>query len=43
MKPRGLSYKLQFVGPTGTNAVEAALKIARKATGKANIISFTNV
>jgi diaminobutyrate-2-oxoglutarate transaminase len=42
MKPRGLSYKLQFVGPTGTNAVEAALKIARKATGKANIISFTN-
>jgi diaminobutyrate-2-oxoglutarate transaminase len=36
------AYKLQFVGPTGTNAVEAALKLARKVTGRANIISFTN-
>lgn len=28
--PRGYDYKVQFVGPTGTNAVEAALKLARK-------------
>ena len=30
LKPRGLDYKVQFPGPTGTNAVEAALKLARK-------------
>ncbi|PWC16419.1 diaminobutyrate--2-oxoglutarate transaminase [Brenneria corticis] len=35
-------YKFQFVGPTGTNAVEASLKLARKITGRRNIISFTN-
>src|SRR3546814_746202 len=28
--PRNWNYKLQFTGPTGTNAVEAALKMARK-------------
>ncbi|MFB5624985.1 MAG: diaminobutyrate--2-oxoglutarate transaminase, partial [Nitrosopumilus sp.] len=39
---RNLNYKVQFTGPTGTNAVEAALKIARKVTGRTNIISFTN-
>ena len=33
---------MQFTGPTGTNAVEAALKLARNVTGRANIISFTN-
>ncbi len=33
---------MQFVGPTGTNAVEAALKIARKVTGRQNVIYFTN-
>ena len=42
MKPRGLDYVIQFTGPTGTNAVEAALKIARKATGRSNVICFTN-
>jgi diaminobutyrate-2-oxoglutarate transaminase len=42
LKPRGLEYVIQFTGPTGTNAVEAALKIARKVTGNTNIISFTN-
>ncbi len=42
LKPRGLDYVIQFTGPTGTNAVEAALKIARKATGRTNIICFTN-
>jgi diaminobutyrate-2-oxoglutarate transaminase len=42
LRPRGLDYKVQFPGPTGTNAVEAALKLARKATGRAAIINFTN-
>ena len=43
LAPRGLGdYVMQFVGPTGANAVEAALKIARKATGRSNVIYFTN-
>ena len=42
LEPRGLDYVIQFTGPTGTNAVEAALKIARKVTGRTNVISFTN-
>lgn len=42
LKPRGLDYVVQFTGPTGANAVEAALKIARKVTGRTNVISFTN-
>lgn len=42
LKPRKLDYKVQFPGPTGTNAVEAALKLARKATGRPLIASFTN-
>jgi diaminobutyrate-2-oxoglutarate transaminase len=42
LKPRGLDYVMQFTGPTGTNAVEAALKLARKVTGRTNVICFTN-
>jgi len=42
LEPRQLNYRLQFTGPTGTNAVEAALKVARKVKGRANIIAFTN-
>ncbi|MCW9014535.1 MAG: diaminobutyrate--2-oxoglutarate transaminase [Gammaproteobacteria bacterium] len=42
LKPRGLDYVMQFTGPTGTNAVEAALKLARNITGRENVISFTN-
>jgi len=42
LNPRGYDYMLQFTGPTGTNAVEAALKVARKYTGRESIISFTN-
>ncbi|MCV0373408.1 MAG: diaminobutyrate--2-oxoglutarate transaminase [Nitrosarchaeum sp.] len=42
LAPRHLNYKVQFTGPTGTNAVEAALKIARKITNRTKIISFTN-
>lgn len=40
--PLELDYKVQFTGPTGTNAVEAALKLARNVTGRTNIVSFTN-
>jgi diaminobutyrate-2-oxoglutarate transaminase len=40
LEPRDLDYKLQFCGPTGTDAVEAALKLARKATGRRGIIAF---
>ncbi|WP_136682998.1 diaminobutyrate--2-oxoglutarate transaminase [Falsirhodobacter xinxiangensis] len=39
---RGLEYRVQFTGPTGANAVEAALKLARKITGRTNVIAFTN-
>jgi diaminobutyrate-2-oxoglutarate transaminase len=42
LKPRSLDYVMQFTGPTGTNAVEAALKLARNIKGRENIISFTN-
>lgn len=42
LKPRDLDYRVQFTGPTGTNAVEAALKLARKVTGRSNVVSFTN-
>ncbi|MFL6121259.1 diaminobutyrate--2-oxoglutarate transaminase [Actinophytocola sp.] len=41
LEPRGLDHKVQFCGPTGTDAVEAALKLARKATGRSGIVSFT--
>jgi diaminobutyrate-2-oxoglutarate transaminase len=40
--PRGLDYKLQFPGPTGTNAIEAAMKLARKVTGRERVVGFTN-
>ena len=42
LEPRGLDYKVMFPGPTGTNAVESALKLARKVTGREAIINFTN-
>ena len=42
LKPRELDYRLMFPGPTGANAVEAALKIARKVTGRTDVIAFTN-
>lgn len=42
LKPRGLEYRVMFPGPTGTNAVEAAIKLARKVTGRDTVISFTN-
>ncbi len=42
LKPRNMDYKVMMTGPTGTNAVEAAMKLARKVTGRRNIIAFTN-
>jgi len=42
LAPRGMPHKVMFPGPTGTNSVEAALKIARTVTGRTNVIAFTN-
>ncbi len=42
LSARNMEYVVQFTGPTGTNAVEAAFKIARNVTGNVNIIAFTN-
>ena len=42
LEPRHMDYKIQFSGPTGTNAVETALKLVRMVKGRSNIISFTN-
>ena len=42
LEPRGLDYRVQFTGPTGANAVEAALKLARKVTGRSHVVAFTN-
>lgn len=42
LRPRDLDYKVMFPGPTGTNAVEAALKLARKVKGRESVVSFTN-
>lgn len=41
LRKRNLQYRFQFTGPTGANAIEAALKLSRKVTGRQNIISFT--
>lgn len=42
LQPRGMNYKIMFPGPTGTNSVESALKLARKVTGRELVIAFTN-
>ena len=42
LEPRDMDYKVMFPGPTGTNAIEAAIKLARKVTSRHNIVSFTN-
>ena len=41
LEPRKLNYKIMFCGSTGTNAVEAALKLSRKNKQRRNIISFS--
>jgi diaminobutyrate-2-oxoglutarate transaminase len=40
LSPRSMVYKVQFTGPTGTNAVEAALKLARKFTSRQQVGFF---
>ncbi|MFC9887993.1 diaminobutyrate--2-oxoglutarate transaminase [Streptomyces pilosus] len=42
LEPRELPYKVMFPGPAGTNAVEAALKLARKVKGREAVVFFTN-
>ncbi|ROR72343.1 aspartate aminotransferase family protein [Bogoriella caseilytica] len=42
LEPRGMDHKMQFMGPTGTNAVEAALKLARLATGRSDVVAFSH-
>lgn len=42
LRERGLQYRFQFTGPIGANAIEAALELSRKITGRQNIIAFTN-
>lgn len=42
LAPRGMDHRVMFTGPTGANAVEAAMKIARKSTGRTNVVAFTN-
>ena len=42
LRPRKLSYKVQFTSPTGADAVEAALKLARKATGRQKVVYFAD-
>jgi diaminobutyrate-2-oxoglutarate transaminase len=42
LQPRNLDYKVQFTGPTGANAVEAALKLAKKLKQRSHIVAFTN-
>ena len=41
LSPKGYDYKVQCCGPTGTNSVETAIKLARKNTGRTNIIAFS--
>lgn len=42
LEPRHMAHKVQFMGPTGTNAVEAALKLARRVTGRKTIAAFSH-
>lgn len=42
LSPRGLDYRVVFPGPAGTNAVEAALKLARRVTGRRQVVYFSN-
>ncbi|WP_203568382.1 diaminobutyrate--2-oxoglutarate transaminase [Aestuariimicrobium ganziense] len=41
LNPRGFDHRLMFTGPTGTNAVEAALKLVRKVSGRPTMLAFT--
>ena len=41
LAPRSLSHRVQFCSPSGANAIEAALKLARLVTGRSNVVSFS--
>jgi diaminobutyrate-2-oxoglutarate transaminase len=41
LEPKALKYRVQFTSPSGTNANEAALKIAKKYTGRRGVFCFT--
>jgi diaminobutyrate-2-oxoglutarate transaminase len=41
LAPRRMDYRVQFTGPTGTCAVEAAIRLARIATGRGGIMHFS--
>lgn len=42
LQPRGYDYRIQFTSPSGTSVVESSIKLARKVTGRHNVIAFTN-
>lgn len=42
LAPRGMDHRLQFMGPTGSSAVEAALKLARVSTGRREVVAFSH-
>lgn len=42
LEPRNMPHLMQFVGPTGTNAVEAAMKLARRVTNRQEIVAFNH-
>jgi diaminobutyrate-2-oxoglutarate transaminase len=42
LAPRGMDHRVQFTGPTGSNAVEAALKLARLVTGRREVVAFSH-
>lgn len=42
LAPREWDYRMMFMGPTGTNAVESALKLARKVTGRRTVVAYTS-
>lgn len=41
LQPRGWEYDVRYTGTTAAASVEAALKIARHATGRHKVVSFT--
>ena len=41
LRRHDLNFRFLSPGPTGANAVEAALKIARRATGRSGVLAFT--
>lgn len=41
LRPRGWEYEVHYTGTTAAASVEAALKVARQATGRHKVVSFT--